>query len=82
MKRKRGRQRKKSKIQKEAEKMVKKFFGPEEEIKEHTLLVEEDTHGGTYPQLPTQPLQQSGSGDAPVIAEQPSKPPRLPVKKK
>ena len=55
--------------------MVKMFFGPEEEIEEHTLLVEEDTHGVTYPQLPTQPLQQSGSGDAPVIAEQPSKPP-------
>ena len=69
MKRKIGRQRKKSKIQKEAEKMVKKFFGPEEEIEEHTLLVEEDTHAGTYPQLPTQPLQQSGSGNAPVTAE-------------
>ena len=80
VKRKRGRQRKKSKIQKEAEKMVKKFFGPEEEIEEHTLLVEEDTHGGTYPQLPTQPLQQSGSGNAPVIAEQPSKPPQAPGK--
>ena len=63
VKRKRGRLRKKSKIQEEAEKMVKEFFGPEQEIEEHTLLVEEDTHGGTYPQVPTQPLQQSGSGD-------------------
>ena len=82
VKRKRGRLRKKSKIQEEAEKMVEEFFGPKEEIKKHTLLIEEDTHGGTYPQVPIQPLQQSGSGDAPVIAEQPSKPPRLPVKKR
>ena len=70
----------KSKIQEKAKKMVEEFFGPEEEIEEHTLLVEEDTHGGTYPQVPTQPLQQSGSGNAPVFAKQPRKPPHAPSK--
>ena len=83
VKRKRGRLRKRSKIHEEkARKMVEEGFGPEGEIEEHTLLVEEDTHGGTYPQVPIQPLQQSGTGNAPVIPEQPSEPPRLPVKKR
>ena len=73
---KRGRLRKRSKIQEEkAKKMVEEGFGPKEEIEEHTLLVEEDTHSGTYPQVPTQPLQKSGTGNAPVIPEQPSEPP-------